>query len=165
MTNEIESLGDFNTQWIFAQYEAGKPVSAIAAEMKVSESAVYARMRMRPKTYEELKKVREELYCRRLRRVRGLADELALDYLERQYAKRQKAKSEKAIEKIDEQIEKVLKIGKLFADRVQLAEGKATANLGNANGLPFKIIVTRLPEGKTPDDLSEQDLLTTEDTE
>jgi hypothetical protein len=59
----------------------------------------------------------------------------------------------------------VLKIGKLFADRVQLAEGKATANVGNANGLPFKIIVTRLPEGKTPDDLSEQDLLTTEDTE
>jgi hypothetical protein len=85
MNNEItESLGDFNTQWIFAQYEAGKAVSEIAAGMKVCESMVYARMRMRPKTYEEVKKVREEMYCRRLRRVRGLADELALDYLERQ---------------------------------------------------------------------------------
>ena len=72
MSNEIESLGDFNTQWIFAQYEAGKAVSEIAAGMKVCESAVYARMRMRPKTYEEVKKVREEMYCRRLRRARGL---------------------------------------------------------------------------------------------
>ena len=72
MTNEMESLGDFNTQWIFAQYEAGKAVSEIAAGMKVRESAVYARMRMRPRTYEEVKKVREEMYCRRLRRVRGL---------------------------------------------------------------------------------------------
>ena len=71
MSHEItESLGDFNTQWIFAQYEAGKAVSEIAAGMKVCESAVYARMRMRPKTYEEVKKVREEMYCRRLRRVR-----------------------------------------------------------------------------------------------
>ena len=59
MSNEmIESLGDFNTQWIFAQYEAGKAVSEIAAGMKVCESAVYARMRMRPKTYEEVKKGR-----------------------------------------------------------------------------------------------------------
>ena len=157
MSNEmIESLGDFNTQWIFAQYEAGKPVSEIAAGMKVCESAVYARLRMRPKTYEEIKKVREELYCRQLRRARGLADAIALDYLERHYAKRQKAKSDKAIEKIDEQIDKVMKIGKLVADRVQLAEGKATANIGNANGLPFKIIVTRLPEGKTPDDLTDE---------
>ena len=69
MSNEIESLGDFNTQWIFAQYEAGKAVSEIAAGMKCCESMVYARMR--PKTYEEVKKVREEMYCRRLRRVRG----------------------------------------------------------------------------------------------
>jgi hypothetical protein len=42
-------------------------VSEIAAGMKVSWSAVYARMRLRPKTYEELKKVREELYCWPLR--------------------------------------------------------------------------------------------------
>ena len=51
MSNEItESLGDFNTQWIFSQYEAGKSVAEIAAGMKVCKSAVYARMRMRPKT-------------------------------------------------------------------------------------------------------------------
>ena len=72
MANEIESLGDFNTQWIFAQYEAGKAVAEIAAGMKVCESAVYARIRMRPETYEELKQVREELYCPRQRRLRGL---------------------------------------------------------------------------------------------
>ena len=48
MTNEIELLGDFNTQWIFAQYEAGKSVAEIAAGMKVCESVMYARIRMRP---------------------------------------------------------------------------------------------------------------------
>ena len=66
-----EPLGDFETQWIFAEYESGKPVSEIAAEMKISVSRVYAKMRVRPKTYEEIKCAREELYCRRLRRVGG----------------------------------------------------------------------------------------------
>ena len=146
MTNEIESLGDFNTQWIFAQYEAGKAVSEIAAGMKVCESAVYARMRMRPKTYEEVKKVREEMYCRRLRRVRGLADAIALDYLERQYAKRANAETDAEKEALDATIGEVLKIGKQYGDRVQLAEGKATANVGNANGLPFQITVTKTYE-------------------
>ena len=109
-----ESLGDFNTQWIFAQYEAGKSVSEIAAGMKVCESMVYARMRMRPKTYEEVKKVREEMYCRRLRRVRGLADAIALDYLERQYAKRANAETDAEKEALDATIGEVLKIGKQY---------------------------------------------------
>ena len=77
----VEQVKDFPMQWIFAQYELGRPVSEIAAEMKISENRVYAKMRSRPKTYEEIKKAREEMYCRRLRRVRGLADSLALDYL------------------------------------------------------------------------------------
>jgi hypothetical protein len=48
----------------------------------------------------------------------------------------------------------VLKIGKQFAERVQLAEGKATANLGNAGGLPFKIVVTETYEKEQTSDLS-----------
>ena len=150
MSNEmIESLGDFNTQWIFAQYEAGKAVSEIAAGMKVCESAVYARLRMRPKTYEEVKKVREEMYCRRLRRVRGLADSIAIDYLERLYGKIADAETDEEKDELYEKIGEVLKIGKQFAERVQLAEGKATANLGNAGGLPFKIVVTETYESST----------------
>ena len=156
MGNEIiEQVKDFPMQWIFAQYELGRPVSEIAAEMKISENRVYAKMRSRPKTYEEIKKAREELYCRRLRRVRGLADSIAMDYLERLYGKIADAETDKEKDELYEKIGEVLKIGKQFAERVQLAEGKATANIGNANGLPFKIIVTRLPEGKTPDDLTD----------
>ena len=145
MSNEIEKSGDFTTQWIFAQYEMGRPVSEIAAEMEVSEAVVYARMRVRPETYEEIKKVREEMYCRRLRRVRGLADEMVLDYLERLYVKLAVADDEEK-EKLYEKIGEVLKISRQYADRVQLAEGKATANIGNAGGLPFKITVTETYE-------------------
>ena len=142
-----EPLGDFETQWIFSEYESGKPVSEIAAEMKISENRVYAKMRSRPKTYEEIKCAREELYCRRLRRVRGLADSIAMDYLERLHEKIAAAETEEEKDTLYEQIEKVLKIAKQYGDRVQLAEGKLTANIGNGNGLPFKIVVTETYEG------------------
>ena len=146
-THEIvEQVKDFPMQWIFAQYELGRPVSEIAAEMKISENRVYAKMRSRPKTYEEIKKAREELYCRRLRRVRGLADSIAMDYLERLYGKIATAETDEEKDELYEKIGEVLKIGKQFAERVQLAEGKATANLGNAGGLPFKIVVTETYE-------------------
>ena len=46
-------------------------------------------------------------------------------------------------------IDEVLKIAKQYGDRVQLAEGKATANIGNGNGLPFKIVVTETYESST----------------
>jgi len=144
-----EPLGDFETQWVFAQYESGKPVSAIAAEMKISMSRVYAKMRVRPKTYEEIKCAREELYCRRLRRVRGMADEVTMGYLERLADKIAAAKTDEEFDALYEQIEKVLKISKQYGDRVQLAEGKLTANIGNGNGLPFKIVVTKNYEKTT----------------
>ena len=141
MSHGIEKSGDFTTQWIFAQYEMGRPVSEIAAEMNVCESAVYARMRVKPETYDQVKKVREEQYCRRLRRVRGLADSIALNYLERLYQKMQTAQSDEEKAELDSKIDDVLKIARLYADRVQLAEGKVTA--GDANGLPFRIVVTK----------------------
>ncbi|RKY08943.1 MAG: hypothetical protein DRP56_03375 [Planctomycetota bacterium] len=150
MSEQItESLGDFETQWIFAEYESGRPVSEIAAGMKISVSRVYAKMRVRPKTYEEIKCAREELYCRRLRRVRGMADEVTMGYLERLAEKIAEAKTEEEFDALYGQIEKVLKIGKQYGDRVQLAEGKATANVGTAGGLPFKIVVTKNYEKTT----------------
>jgi hypothetical protein len=150
MANEIiEQVKDFPTLWIFAQYEMGRAVSEIAAEMGVGEARVYAKMRIKPETYEEIKKAREEMYCRRLRRVRGLADSLALDYLERLHGKIQNAATDEEKDTLYTKIDEVLKIGKQFADRVQLAEGKATANVGNANGLPFKIVVTETYETTT----------------
>jgi len=137
---------DFTTMWIFAQYESGRSVSDIAAEIGINESVVYAKMRVRPKTYEEIKKVREEKYCRRLRRVRGLADKIALDYLERLHRKIQDAATEKEKDALYAKIDEVLKIAKQYGDRVQLAEGKLTANIGNGGGLPFKIVVTETYE-------------------
>ena len=85
--------------------------------------------------------------------MRGLADAIALDYLERQYAKRANAETDEEKEALDATIGEVLKIGKQYGDRVQLAEGKATANVGNANGLPFQITVTKTYEGaQSPDE-------------
>jgi hypothetical protein len=144
-----ERIQDFTTLWIFAQYELGRPVSDIAAEIGCSMDRVYAKMRVRPKTYEEIKRTREELYCRRLRRVRGMADEVTMGYLERLADKITKAQTDEEFDGLYGQIEKVLKIAKQYGDRVQLAEGKATANVGNANGLPFKIVVTKNYEKTT----------------
>ena len=104
-----EPLGDFETQWIFAEYESGKPVSEIAAGMKISVSRVYAKMRVKPKTYEEIKCTREEMYCRRLRRVRGMADEVTMGYLERLADKIAEAKTDEEFDALYGQIEKVLK--------------------------------------------------------
>ena len=150
MSQEIvettERSQDFTTMWIFAQYESGRSVSDIAAEIGINEGTVYAKMRVRPKTYEEIKKIREEKYCRRLRRVRGLADKIALDYLERLHRKIQDAETDKEKDALYGKIDEVLKIAKQYGDRVQLAEGKLTANIGNGNGLPFKIVVTETYE-------------------
>lgn len=151
-----ESRGDFRTQWIFWQYELGRPVSEIAAEMGVSEAQVYAAMRVCPETYEQAKKVREEQSNRRVRRISGMADDIVLSYLEDlQRRKDDPDLSEEERKEVFSEIDRVQRIGKQYAERVLLAEGKATANIGNANGLPFKVIVTRLPEGKTPGDFIE----------
>ena len=150
MSHGIEKIGDFTTLWIFAQYELGRAVSDIAAEIGCSMDRVYAKMRVCPKTYEEIKRAREEMYCRRLRRVRGLADEVVMGYLDRLAGKIARAETDEEFDALYEQIEKVLKIAKQYGERVQLAEGKATANVGNAGGLPFKIVVTKNYETVQP---------------
>lgn len=69
---------NFEVEWIFAEYEAGRAVSEIAAELGKGESYVYARMRRRPEKYEDVKCIREEDHNRRICRIRGLADKLVL---------------------------------------------------------------------------------------
>ena len=69
-----------------------------------------------------------------------------MGYLERLADKIAEAKTDEEFDALYEQIEKVLKIGKQYGDRVQLAEGKATANVGTTGGLPFKIVVTETYE-------------------
>jgi len=142
---EIE-LKDFERQYIFLQYEFGTPVSQIAAAMGKAEAFVYAQLRTKPEKYEDIKRIREEQLNLTLRRVRGLADNITLTYLETLQEKLNNPEtSDEEKEAVFEQIEQVAKIAKQYADRVNLAEGKATENIGigNAGQLPFKMIVTK----------------------
>jgi HD-GYP domain-containing protein (c-di-GMP phosphodiesterase class II) len=140
---EIE-LKDFDKLFIFQEYESGTPVSEIASAMGKAAAFVYTVLRAQPEKYEDIKRIREERHNLTLRRVRGLADKITQDYLEHLQEKLKDASDEQK-EGLYKQIEQVVKIAKQYADRVNLAEGKATENLGiaNANQLPFKMIVTK----------------------
>ena len=73
MNTEIKNIEnrDFELDWIYAQYEDGLSVAAIAKELGKSESYIYAHMKRRPQAYDDVKKIREEIYNRIIRRVRG----------------------------------------------------------------------------------------------
>ncbi len=149
-----ENANEFELQWIYAQYEDGIPVSEIAAELGKAESYVYAQMRKKPEKYEDVKRIREEKYNLTLRRVRGLADKITMEYLERLDRKlNDPAILDEEKDKLYAEIDKVQRIGKQYAERVQLAEGKCTQNVGvkNAGGLPFNVVITKT-YGRPEDD-------------
>jgi len=139
---------DFETDWIYAQYENGESVTSIAAELAKSEAYVYAKMRKKPDKYEDVKKVREETRNIRVKRCSSLADKVVETYLEGMQDDREKAA---------EDIDKINRIGKEYANRVQLIEGKATERIGfdGKGGVPFEVIVTKTyekPKEETADD-------------
>jgi len=142
-------LKDFERQYVFAEYETGNAVSQIAAEMVKTEAFVYAQLRTKPEKYEDIKRIREERYNLTLRRVRGLADQITLEYLERlQNQLNNPDAGDEEKDTVFEQIEQVAKIGKQYAERVNLAEGKATENIGIGNNgkIPFEIIIRKAYE-------------------
>ena len=144
MANEIiEPLGDYDTQWIFAQYEMGKPVSKIASEMKISPARVYAKMQRRPKTYEEAKRVREEMTGHRVRRNCGLADDIAQAYLEyQQWKKDHPGKINEAKEKAFADVDRVVRIGKAYSDRMLMMDGKGSGSVNvTANEIPIQVVI------------------------
>jgi len=78
--SEIDSeKTDFEMDWIYAQYEEGISVAAIARELGKSEAYVYAHMKRKPEKYEDVKRIREENHGLRIRRIRGLADMIRAD--------------------------------------------------------------------------------------
>ena len=83
MENEQKeaSRTDFELEWVFAQYEDGLSVTSIAKELGKSESYIYAHMKQRPEKYEDVKRIREENHNLRIRRIRGLADKVILEYM------------------------------------------------------------------------------------
>ena len=149
--SEPENSMDYELEWIYARYGNGDNVADIARHLEKSESYVYSRMQRVPEKYEDVKKIREEKHDTRIRRVRGLADKIVLDYLE---------DIETDKEKAGDAIDKVSRIAKEYAHRVQLAEGKSTENYGvnGKDGLPFEVIIMKTyetPDGQAPQ--SEQD--------
>jgi len=132
----VEQGCDYELDWIYARYENGDGVADIARHLNKSESYVYASMRRVPEKYEDVKKIREENHNVRIRRVRGLADKIVLGYLEEIGDDSEKASSE---------IDRVNRIAKEYAHRVQLAKGKATENYGvnGKDGLPFEVIIMK----------------------
>src|SRR6056297_1268200 len=73
---------DFETEWIYSQYENGESVTSIAAEIGRSEAYVYSKMRKKPEKYEDVKLAREEARNIRVRRCSALADGIVQKYLE-----------------------------------------------------------------------------------
>jgi hypothetical protein len=153
------TVKDFNRGWILAVYGLGRPVSEIADELGKSTSYVYDQMRQRPENYDDVKRLREEQYNLTLRRVRGLADQFTLSYLETLQGRLNNPDlSDEQKDTLFEQIDQVAKIARQYSDRISALEERAMeASAGaGANRLPFKVIITRLPEGKTPEEIVEE---------
>jgi len=147
--SEIDSeKTDFELDWIYAQYEEGISVAAIAKELGKSEAYVYAHMKRKPEKYEDVKRIREENHSLRIRRIRGLADKIVLEYLE-------KLAGQKDLGPAD--IDRANRISKDYDHRVLLAEGKNTENVG-VGGMPFNVIITKTYEKETTDDADDADI-------
>jgi len=96
-----------------------------------------------------------------IRKISSLADGVTLEYVQglsdiicdpdTELDEKRKAYRE---------MDKVLRIAKQYSDRILLAEGKTTANVGidGKGGLPFKVIFTETFEGLPPEG-SEADVI------
>ena len=100
------------------------------------------------------KKLTTEKKLELIEKISALADGVTLEYVqslsdiicdpETELDEKRKAYRE---------MDKVLRIAKQYSDRVLLAEGKTTANIGidGKGGLPFKVIFTETFEGLPPE--------------
>jgi hypothetical protein len=136
-------------------YEEGRTLAEIAEAMECSPSEVTALLGKHDGDADAMT-VREQKYARQLRRVRSLADAITLGYLERLQAviaDTESTDDEKAA--AFSEMDKVLRVAKLYSDRVLLAEGRTTENIGvNGNAMPFNVMFTKtyeLPDGTTED--------------
>ena len=100
----------------------------------------------------------------RIRQISGLADGITQKYVESlsETINDPEATDEEKAKAFGE-MDKVLRVAKQYSDRVLLAEGKATENLG-VGGMPFNVIITKTYE-QEPDDASQQPEVTTDETD
>ena len=133
---------------IMSMYEEGRTVKEIAKAIDTTLSEVNNALAKTDES-QTVQVVRQEKHTRQLRRVRALADGMTMAYMETLRAVISDASST-----VDEraaafaEMDKVLRIAKLYSDRVLLAEGKTTENIG-VNGdavMPFNVVFTKTYE-------------------
>ena len=134
---------------IMSMYEEGRTVEQIAEAMGTAPSAVHDLLAKRDQT-QTVQVTRHEKHVRDLRRIRALADGMTQKYLETLNAVIDDSDST-ADEKANAfgEMDKVIRISKLSSDRVLLAEGKTTENIGveGSVGMPFNVVFTKTYEG------------------
>ena len=129
-------------------YEEGRTVEQIAKAMGIGLSEVTALLAKRDRT-QTVRVRRHQQHVRTIRRVRALADEMTQAYMESLRAVIADASSTANEKKAAfAEMDKVLRIAKLYSDRVPLAEGKTTENIGleGSVGMPFNVVFTKTYE-------------------
>ncbi|RKY10776.1 MAG: hypothetical protein DRP56_00105 [Planctomycetota bacterium] len=129
-------------------YEEGRAVSEIAEAMGVGSPEVNDLLATTDES-QTVEVVRQDRHIRKIRRVRALADGMTMAYMETLRAVISDASSTADEKKTAfAEMDKVLRIAKLYSDRVLLAEGKTTENIGveGSVGMPFNVVFTKTYE-------------------
>ncbi len=95
-----------------------------------------------------------------IRQISGLADGITQKYVESlsETINDPEATDEEKAKAFGE-MDKVLRVAKQYSDRVLLAEGKATENLG-VGGMPFNVIITKTYETPATEDTEDSEVTT-----
>ena len=129
-------------------YEEGRTVGQIAEAMETSPSKVTDLLSKTDES-QTVQVVRHQKHVRDLRRIRALADSMTQKYLETLNAVIDDPDGT-ADEKMNAfgEMDKVIRISKLSSDRVLLAEGKTTENIGVEGSavMPFNVVFTKTYE-------------------
>ena len=133
---------------IMSMYEEGRTVKEIAKAIDKGLLEVNNTLAKTDDT-QPVEVVRHQKHVRDLRRIRALADGMTQKYLETLNAVIDDPDST-ADEKATAfgEMDKVIRISKLSSDRVLLAEGKTTENIGVNGGavMPFNVVFTKTYE-------------------
>lgn len=133
---------------VMSMYEEGRTVKEIAAAVDKSLAEVNGLLAKTDDT-QTVQVNRHQKHVRDLRRIRALADGMTQKYLETLNAVIDDPDST-ADEKANAfgEMDKVIRISKLSSDRVLLAEGKTTENIGvnGQVGMPFNVVFTKTYE-------------------
>ena len=137
-----------SNELIQAMYEEGRTVQQIAEAVGTAPSEVTALLAKRDLT-QTVQVTRHQKHVRDLRRIRALADGMTQKYLETLNAVIDDSSSTADEKKAAfGEMDKVIRISKLSSDRVLLAEGKTTENIGveGSVGMPFNVVFTKTYE-------------------